>query len=50
MKPQWRDFDKIPYEQMWEDDYIWFPKLIAKEFPLDIDFTFDPRGKLIYKN
>ena len=50
MKPQWRDCDKIPYENMWEDDSIWFPKLIAKEFPLDISFTFDPDWKLIFSS
>jgi len=50
MKPQWWDFDKIPYEQMWEDDNIRFPKLLAKEFPMDINFTFDADGKLIFSS
>jgi len=50
MKPQWWDFDKIPYEQMWEDDYIRFPKLLAKKFPIDISFTFDADGRLIFSS
>ena len=47
MKSQWRDIDKIPYDEMWEDDSIWYPELIAKKFPLDISFTFDENWKLI---
>lgn len=47
MRPQWWDFDKIPYELMWEDDNIRFPKLLAKQFPMDIDFTFNTDWKLI---
>lgn len=27
-RPLWVDVDKIPYEQMWEDDRIWLPLLL----------------------
>lgn len=27
--PLWFDLDKIPYDEMWEDDKIWLPLLIA---------------------
>ncbi len=31
--PVWFDLDKIPYEEMWEDDIIWLPELIrGKKF------------------
>jgi hypothetical protein len=46
MKPQWRDKEKIPYDTMREDDRIWLPKLINKEIPFDITFTFNEEGKL----
>ena len=46
MRPQWRDTDQLPFEDMREDDIIWMPKLIAGEY-FDIDFRFDKEGKLI---
>ena len=46
MKPQRRDTDKLPFDQMREDDIIWMPKLVAGEH-LDMDFRFDMEGKLI---
>ncbi|XP_061605220.1 oxidized purine nucleoside triphosphate hydrolase [Phyllopteryx taeniolatus] len=30
MRPQWFDLDKIPFDQMWPDDKIWFPLLLQK--------------------
>ena len=26
--PIWAPVDRIPYEQMWEDDYLWLPLLL----------------------
>lgn len=46
MNPQWRDREEIPYDTMWEDDPLWLPKLIKKEVPFDMTFTFDEEGKL----
>lgn len=46
MKPQRRDTDKLPFDQMREDDVIRMPKLVAGEH-MDIDFYFDKEGKLI---
>jgi 8-oxo-dGTP diphosphatase len=28
--PMWTDLDKIPYHEMWQDDPIWLPLLIAR--------------------
>lgn len=28
-KPLWADTDKIPYEQMWADDRMWIPLMLA---------------------
>ena len=46
MKPQRRDIKDLPYDEMWEDDYIWLPKLINKETPFDMTFIFNEEGKL----
>jgi 8-oxo-dGTP diphosphatase len=27
--PQWTALDRIPYDEMWEDDRIWLPRLLA---------------------
>ncbi len=29
MRPQWFDFDAIPYDQMWADDIHWLPLVLA---------------------
>jgi len=40
MKPQWFNFDEIPFFQMWSDDEHWFPYLLnGKSFKGN--FLFD---------
>jgi len=46
MYPQWRDIKDIPYDDMWEDDRIWLPKVIAKE-GFEISSYFDKEGNRI---
>lgn len=29
MRPEWFDLEKIPYKEMWADDEIWMPHLLA---------------------
>jgi mutator protein MutT len=29
MRPQWFDLDKIPYNNMWADDKVWMPHMLA---------------------
>jgi 8-oxo-dGTP diphosphatase/2-hydroxy-dATP diphosphatase len=29
MRPQWFDFDAVPYDQMWTDDIHWLPLVLA---------------------
>ena len=29
MLPEWFDIDNIPFDQMFEDDRIWYPILVA---------------------
>jgi len=30
--PLWTSVDRIPYDEMWEDDRIWIPRLLAGDF------------------
>lgn len=32
MLPQWFDYDKIPFQDMWPDDKVWFPYLLKDKF------------------
>lgn len=32
MKPEWFEKNKVPYEQMWEDDIYWLPRVLEGEF------------------
>src|SRR3569623_1987984 len=29
MRPQWFDFEKVPYDDMWPDDRFWLPQVLA---------------------
>jgi len=40
---KWIDFDKVPYEDMWEDDQYWLPMLMKKE-NFDGEFHFNQEG------
>ncbi|XP_032896692.1 7,8-dihydro-8-oxoguanine triphosphatase isoform X3 [Amblyraja radiata] len=31
MRPQWFDLDKLPFNEMWPDDSLWFPLMIQKK-------------------
>ncbi|XP_006637028.1 oxidized purine nucleoside triphosphate hydrolase [Lepisosteus oculatus] len=31
MRPQWFDRDRIPFDQMWPDDILWFPLMLQKK-------------------
>jgi 8-oxo-dGTP diphosphatase len=42
MRPQWFDFDKIPFEQMWLEDKHWIPKFLAgKKFEGKFNYNHD---------
>jgi len=30
--PTWCHIDALPYEKMWEDDYLWIPLMLKKEY------------------
>ena len=45
MKPQWWNTDKIPYDNMWDDDIIWLPRLIWWEV-FEYEFTFNDKNTI----
>jgi len=45
MRPQWYAFDDIPYDDMWDDDKFWLPRVLAGE-TLKGEFVFDENDKL----
>ncbi len=46
MRPQWYVFDEIPYDDMWADDRIWMPKLLAGK-TFNAEFWFDADGNVV---
>lgn len=46
MKPKWFNIEDIPYNQMWEDDIIWLPKVLNWEI-VEYDFIFWDNNKMI---
>ncbi len=47
MKPEWFDFDKIPFTQMWSDDEHWFPYMLKNQ-PFKGAFHFDQPSTATY--
>ena len=58
-RPFWSEIDSIPYEQMWPDDQIWLPRIVATDHQpgvlvysfllqddLLIDFHLEKEGRL----
>lgn len=50
-KPFWCPITEVPYEQMWPDDAIWLPKLLAGEFagPAVGNFLFEDERLLAHQ-
>ena len=46
MAPEWFKTSEIPYEQMWEDDFLWLP-LVLKGKLLKTAFTFDADDQML---
>jgi ADP-ribose pyrophosphatase YjhB (NUDIX family) len=46
MAPKWFKVNEIPYENMWEDDILWLPKVLSGKI-IEGDFVFDEKQKMI---
>ncbi len=46
MLPQWFSFAAIPYTNMWEDDILWLPHVIAGKW-ISGNFKFDHDNRLL---
>jgi len=44
--PKWFNLNKIPYDQMWEDDIYWLPEALAGE-KIKYRFFFDENDKYL---
>lgn len=49
MCPKWFSVDKIPYDTMWPDDYLWYPMMLSKRY-LNGYFKFQGMDKLLEYN
>lgn len=45
-RPQWFALDRIPYDQMWDDDQYWYPDALAGR-EVKKRFYFDEAGKVL---
>ena len=46
MKPCWVTVDRIPFKQMWQDDILWLPRILAGE-RVRGHFTFQSDGETL---
>lgn len=49
MRPEWFAFKDIPYQDMWDDDIIWLPRVLAGD-TLRGEFTFDENDQMVSHN
>jgi len=46
MKPRWFTVSKLPYNSMWDDDHLWFPRVLEGE-KIEAWFSFGADNKVI---
>ena len=46
MRPEWFDIDKLPFNEMWDDDEHWLPQVLAGQKVI-ANFTFDEHDRLL---
>lgn len=49
MKPQWFEFDQIPYHLMWADDILWCPLFLQKKL-FKGRFLFQGQNRILCHN
>jgi ADP-ribose pyrophosphatase YjhB (NUDIX family) len=45
-RPAWFAIDRIPFDQMWEDERVWLPSVLAGQF-VKGRFLFDSRQRMV---
>jgi len=46
MSPKWFKVNEIPYDEMWEDDALWLPKILDGKI-VEGNFLFDENQKML---
>jgi len=46
MAPKWFNLNEIPYDQMWDDDVLWLPKVLDGKI-VEGNFLFDENQKML---
>ncbi len=46
IRPQWWQFDDIPYDKMWDDSRYWLPQVVAGE-KIEAKFCYDANNKIV---
>lgn len=46
MAPKWFNVKEIPYDQMWDDDILWLPKVLSGKI-VEGNFLFDKNQKML---
>lgn len=49
MRPKWFDPSDIPYDEMWPDDRLWYPKMFNNKY-FDGYFKFEGMSKILEHN
>lgn len=49
MRPQWFYPSEIPYDDMWPDDVLWYPKMFNNEY-FDGYFKFEGMSNILEHN
>lgn len=44
--PTWFNINKIPYDQMWESDFFWLPKVLGGKI-IEGNFLYDKNQKIL---
>ena len=47
MEPAIFDTETLPFDDMWPDDKIWLPHLVAGRTDIFYRFTFNEKGEMI---
>lgn len=49
MEPKWFKESNVPFDKMWDGDYIWYPLMFQKKFGFElVKYFSEDHSKLLY--